>query len=79
MYGNNDPGTANEYFCEHGGLDLVMEMVKTNGTAAGVKQASLYCISAVIEENGMLTLSMIMNVKFALLFFHLLGLGKYIP
>ena len=64
MYDNNDPGTANEYFCEHGGLDLVMEMVKTNGTAAGVKQASLYCISTVIEENGMFTLSMIMNVSF---------------
>ena len=46
------PGTANEYFCERGGLDLVVEMVKTDSTAGGVRQASLYCISAVIEENG---------------------------
>ena len=45
-------GNANEHFCEHGGLDLVVQMMKTDGIADGVRQAALYCISAVIEENG---------------------------
>ena len=46
------PANANEYFCEHGGLDFVVEMIKNGSGADGVQQAALYCISAAIEENG---------------------------
>ena len=46
------PAGANEYLCEHGGLDLIVQMMKTDSIADGVRQAVLYCISAVIEENG---------------------------
>lgn len=46
------PAGANEYLCEHGGLDLIVQMMKTKSIVDGVRQAVLYCISAVIEENG---------------------------
>ena len=53
------PANANEYLCEHGGLEFVVKMMKTGRIADGVRQAALYCISAVIEENGTNHLSLV--------------------
>lgn len=40
-----------------------MQMMKTDGIADGVRQAALYCISAVIEENGMKFVCLTMSLR----------------
>ena len=42
----------NEHFCDDGGLDLVVELVRADGVVDNVRQAALYCISIAIESNG---------------------------
>ncbi|XP_065909931.1 telomere repeats-binding bouquet formation protein 1-like isoform X2 [Dysidea avara] len=41
----------NEHFCDDGGLDLVVELVRADGVVDNVRQAALYCISIAIESN----------------------------
>jgi len=43
---------VNEQFCDNGGLDLVVELVRIEGVVDNVRQAALYCISIAIESNG---------------------------